>query len=405
VYETVFLKPSETIEENAMGILSNTVSMYQYSVSGLNGRVNAEWIGERLERSRFVPIDTTPDEESMGWVTLDDHDLCDFGNVNVFWREPYCAFTLRRDQRKVPPAALRAAQDRECARWLEERPLYSRVPAKKKAEIREAVRAALLGKILPVPATWDVVWNTEEGVLSVCAVTEKVLDRVEDRLLATFDGMGLEPVHPMARARRVLPDDLKGRMDRADKAPSRDVLLQIKRNRWLGWDFLTWLTERSARGAQTFSVNREGPLGLGEGFVAYVHDRFVLASEQEQGRSTTSITGPQHEFAELRQAMLAGKNITEALVYLEKGERVWKLALKADIFAFGSFACPVVRMERDETVDPVQERIALFYERMSLLEAGLQLFDSTLRSFLEERISDAWPERRSVIDRWLGGGS
>ncbi|HOJ14781.1 MAG TPA: exonuclease, partial [Deltaproteobacteria bacterium] len=63
--------------------------------------------------------------------------------------------------------------------------------------------------------------------------------------------------------------------------------------------------------------------------------------------------------------------------------------------------CPVARLERDDTVDPVQERIALFYERMSLLETGIQLFDSVYKTFIGERLSKAWPETRRRIDAWL----
>ncbi|HOM29231.1 MAG TPA: recombination-associated protein RdgC [Deltaproteobacteria bacterium] len=384
-----------------MGILSNTVSVYQYTVRGGARSLDIGWVKERLTRNSFVPIDTTADEESTGWVTLDDHSVSDFDNENAFWREPYLAFTLRRDQRKVPAPALRAAFERECARWLEERPGYTRVPAKRKIEIRETLHASLLSKTLAVPTTWDVVWNTETGILTAGAVSVKVLDLVEDRFHRTFDGLLLEPVHPMARARSLLSEDMLALLEREDKASSDDVLLQIKKNRWVGWEFLLWLTERTARGAQTYEVGRDGPLDAGERFSAYVHDRFVLASEHEEGRRTTSITGPQREFSEVRQALLGGKNITDALVYLEKEERVWRLVLRSDIFSFSSFACPVARLERDDTVDPVQERIALFYERMSLLETGIQLFDSVYKTFIGERLSKAWPETRRRIDAWL----
>jgi hypothetical protein len=96
-----------------------------------------------------------------------------------------------------------------------------------------------------------------------------------------------------------------------------------------------------------------------------------------------------------------GKNITETLIYLEKEPRSWKVSLKADIFALGSFSCPVVQIERDEITDPDQERIAVFYERMSLLETGLQLFDSVFSAFMQERIAGTWPEKLKHINEWL----
>lgn len=382
-----------------MGILSNTVSIYQYRVTGEPG--DASWVQECLNRSRFVPIDTTTDEESAGWVTLDDHGSCDFGNENVFRRDPYYAFTLRRDQRKVPAAVLKGMVERECSRWLAERPAITRMPYKRKAEIRENIHASLLARTLPLPSTYDVVWNVETGIATVTGISEKTLDMVEDHFDSTFDGLSLEPIHPMERASMVLDQDQRRLLEKADQAPSKDVLLQIKRNRWVGWDFLLWLMYRTGKGATTYEVNQEGPLDVGDGFLAYVHDKFVLVAEHEQGRRRSSITGAQREFKEAREALRVGKNIVDALIYLEKEPRTWRISLKADIFAFGSFACPVVQIERDETTDPLQERIAVFYERMSLLETGLQLFDSIFSTFMAERIGGAWPERLKKINEWL----
>jgi len=382
-----------------MGIMSNTVSIYQYKVAGKPG--NAAWVQECLNRDRFVPIDTTADEEASGWVNLHDHTSSDFGNENVFRRDPYYAFTLRKDQRKVPSAVLKNLVEKECAKWLEDRPAISRMPYKRKAEIRENLHASLLSKTFPVPSTYDLVWNAETGILMVANITERVLDMVEDSFESTFTGLTLEPVHPMSRARMVLDEGLHPLLDKADQAPSKDVLLQIKRNRWVGWDFLLWLMERTNNGSSVHEVNQDGPLEKGEGFMAYVSDKFVLVAEHEQGKRRSSITGVQREFSEARSALRDGKNIVEALIYLEKEPRSWKVSLKADIFALGSFSCPVVQIERDETADPEHERIAVFYERMSLLETGIQLFDSVFSAFMAERVAGTWSERLKRINEWL----
>jgi hypothetical protein len=382
-----------------MGIMSNTVSIYQYKVIGeLKGAV---WLQECLEKNRFMPIDTTADEEAIGWVNLDDHTSADFDNENVFRRDPYYTFTLRRDQRKVPIAVLKNLVDKECSRWLADRPAISRMPYKRKAEIRENLNASLLSKTLPIPSTYDVVWNTDTGILIVANISERVLDMVEDTFSRTFTGLTLEPIHPMSRAYRVLDKGLHPLLEKADQAPSKDVLLQIKRNRWIGWDFLLWLMYRTSTSGSIYEVNQKGPLEIGEGFMSYLHDKFVLVAEHEQGKRKSSILGVQREFSETRGAMRDGKNIVEALIYFEKEPRSWKVTLKADIFAFGSFSCPVVSIEHDEITDPDQERIAVFYERMNLLETGLQLFDSVYSAFMAARISGTWPEKVKNINKWL----
>jgi hypothetical protein len=86
-----------------MGIMSNTVSIYQYRVEGkVPGNDRRLWVQQCLEKSRFEPIDTTPDAESTGWVRFDDHMSSEFGAYGTFSFEDYFIFSLRRDTRKVP---------------------------------------------------------------------------------------------------------------------------------------------------------------------------------------------------------------------------------------------------------------------------------------------------------------
>jgi hypothetical protein len=136
----------------------------------------------------------------------------------------------------------------------------------------------------------------------------------------------------------------------------------------------------------TYKVCRPGPAGAGEGFVAYINDRLVLEGEDEEGRQKVTVAGPQNRFDEVLTALESGKNICEATLYLEKEELLWKLTLKGELFQFGSFKSPAVKLEKDDMVDPASERQAVFFERMYLLETGLQLFDSLYATFLHERL-------------------
>ena len=63
-------------------------------------------------------------------------------------------------------------------------------------------------------------------------------------------------------------------------------------------------------------------------------------------------------------------------LYLEKGELQWKMTLKGELFQFGSYRCPGIKLEKDALTDQNSERMAVFFERMYVLEEGLQLFDS-----------------------------
>jgi hypothetical protein len=79
----------------------------------------------------------------------------------------------------------------------------------------------------------------------------------------------------------------------------------------------------------------------------------------------------------------------------------WRMNLKGEIFAFGSYKCPPVKLERDDKLDPEQERLAVFYERMCLLEEGLQLFNSLLIAFFSVRLGSAWDEKAKSMHTWL----
>jgi hypothetical protein len=115
------------------------------------------------------------------------------------------------------------------------------------------------------------------------------------------------------------------------------------------------------------------------------------------------MSGSQDSYLEAISALKGGKRITSATVCMEKDENLWKLTLKGETFGFASFKCPQIRIEKDATVDEVSEREAAFYERMYLLEQGLQLFDSLYAAFLRERLSDGWTGRLAMIQEWLNG--
>jgi hypothetical protein len=71
------------------------------------------------------------------------------------------------------------------------------------------------------------------------------------------------------------------------------------------------------------------------------------------------------------------------------------------MFQFASFKTPKVQEERDSGVDETSEREALFYEKMYVMEVGLQMFDSLFAAFLSARLEQGWGEEMQKIDAWL----
>ena len=385
-----------------MGILSNTISICQFRVVGDRPAKDLyEWASERLAKNSFQSIDNTTDEVSSGWVHVDDSGENSFAHPRAFWRDHYLAVTLRRDQRRVPSALFRAHLKNAESEFLAAYPGLRRVPKQKREELSQAVQAALFGKTLPAPSTYDAVWDTRSDLVTFTSLSPKVMELFDNHFKNTFEGLRLVMIHPFSRAERVLKDDLKPVLLKANKAATGDTLDLIHENQWLGWDFLLWLTYQTMTQSSGYQVNQPGPAQEGESFVAYVNDRLVLMGGGDGGVQKISVIGSQDHFNEVRTALQNDKQITEATLYLEKEEHQWKMTLKGMAFHFASYKSPSVQIEKDNTTDPADEREAVFYERMHVLEEGLQLFDSLFATFLETRLGNAWAAEEKNIREWL----
>ena len=385
-----------------MGILSNTVSICQFRVVGDRPSKDLyEWASERLSKNSFQSIDNTTDEAASGWVHIDDSSENSFAHPRAFWRDHYVAVTLRRDQRRVPSAVFRAHMKNAESEFLAEHPGMRRVPKQKREDLGQAVRSALFAKTLPAPSMYDAVWDTRSDLVTFTSLSPKAIELFDNYFKNTFEGLRLVMIHPFSRADRLLKDDLKGALSKANKAATGDALDLIHDNQWLGWDFLLWLTYQTMTQSSTYQVNQPGPAQEGESFVAYVNDRLVLIGGGDGGIQKISVIGSQDHFSEVRTALQNGKQITEATLYFEKEETQWKMTLKGTVFHFASFKSPPVQIEKDNITDPADEREAVFYERMHVLEEGVQLFDSLYATFLEIRLGKGWAAEEKKMREWL----
>ncbi|MDT8317095.1 MAG: recombination-associated protein RdgC [bacterium] len=386
-----------------MGILSNTVSICQFKVMGdLPEGDLCQWSSDRLAENAFKSIDNTVQESSFGWVHLDDMKQGSFDMPRTFWRDNYSVFTLRRDQRKAPAVLLKSELQRVESEFLAANPTFKRVPKGERDNLHDAVRASLFARILPSPTTCDAVWDRKKGVVTFTSLSQKTVDLFVDLFNETFEGLRLVMVHPIMRAEMVLGEETIPLLKKANRASSDDLVSLIRENSWLSMDFMRWLIYKTMEDISEYKVNQDGHFMEGEDYVAYINDRLILKASSEGGEQKVTVVGPQDRFSEVRTAVRGGKEITEATIYLEKEEEeTWKLTLKGDTFHFASFKSPPVKIERDEVTDEASEREAVFYERMFLLERGLQLFDSLYAEFLRARLGSGWGKEDAKIEEWL----
>ncbi|HEX9023056.1 MAG TPA: recombination-associated protein RdgC [Geobacteraceae bacterium] len=385
-----------------MGILANTVSICQFRVEGdVPATGLFEWASAGLGRHAFRSIDQGTAELSVGWVHTGNPQESGFAVPADFWHDHYLAFSLRQDRRKIPAALFKAYLQVAEHEFLAANPGYHRVPKQKKEELRDTIQAALLARTLPVPTVHDAVWDTRDNILTFTSLGRGPLEAFETLFRKTFPDLRLTPIHPFARAARVVDEGLHPSLVSANKAASDATLDLIASNRWIGCDFLLWIMYRTMNGSSEYRVCRPGPDTEGAPFTAFVNDRLVLMSAGENGLQKVTVAGPQDRFSEVCTALKQGKSISEAAIHFEKGDDPWKMTLKGEMFHFASFRAPKVKEEKDDTVDAASEREALFFERMSLLESGLQLFDSLFAIFLTLRLGQGWNEEMGKIIEWL----
>lgn len=386
-----------------MGIMSNTVTICQFRVKGELEALHGAFATahELLTDQGFQPIDESAEELSSGWVQLDDPKANTFSDPSTCWRDGYLVFSLRRDQRKIPTALLKEQVDKACEAFLAEHPNLHRVSKEKRNEIKDAVRLKLLAKALPDPKVYDVVWNTETGILTFSTVSPKVVEILEDHFKRTFDGLRLAPIIPYHRAHDLLSGHYFVALEQANKAGGDNYLELLKENEWIGRDLLYWLFYQTLNGDSEYRVSADGPKVNGEQFIGYINDKVVLVGDGEGGRQMITVSGPQDRFNEVRSALQGRKAICEATIHLEMPEESYCLTLKGGEFHFTGFSTPAVKLEKDNTVDERLEREAVFFERMALLDTGLQLFNSLFRAFLHVRLGLEWGVIQRDIAEWV----
>ncbi len=189
-----------------MSFLKSSTSFTRFRISD---PVPAQLWGEVVERLRknsFIDIDELPELRSFGWVSFEDM-LNPAFNENPVEKGHFLAFSLRLDTRRVPPAVLKkhlslAVRKEEALAREQGRKFVSR---ERKKELRELVELQLNKRFLPIPAEFQVVWNTGTGMVYFTSTQQKMLDMFQDLFTRTFE-LHLEPYTPYEAAARILGD-------------------------------------------------------------------------------------------------------------------------------------------------------------------------------------------------------
>lgn len=184
-----------------MGLLSSSASFVRYSVVGDIPDNFMDIASEQISRYAFKDIDDTYDEVSIGWVSV----LNMFDNVFAyasFTAGDHICLTMRVDERKVSPKVLKKFCLKEEERIKKERQI-PKVSRAQRVEIKENMEMLLMKRAVPVPATYDLVWNMAENTVLFFSTNQKAQGLLEDFFKESF-GLLLQLQIPYTTAERFL---------------------------------------------------------------------------------------------------------------------------------------------------------------------------------------------------------
>ena len=170
-------------------------------------------IPEKLRQYAFIDIDDIAEERAFGWTSFDDM-LDTEWKLSPPEKGDFLTFSLRLDTRRIPPAVLRK-HVRLALRDEEERikQLGKKFIAReRKKEIAEQVKLRLMGRFLPIPAEFQVIWNTRTGVVWFASTQAKMIETFLELFSRTFE-LRLEQLTPYALALSMLGEQFAEKLD------------------------------------------------------------------------------------------------------------------------------------------------------------------------------------------------
>ncbi len=193
-----------------MSLLRGSTGFLRYSIEGdLPGNL-VDFVTERLGNNAFVDIDDSYQERSIGWTSLFDTlgPRFDDGNHVV---GDNLVFTLRIDERKVAPAALKkfCQKEEERVKKMKQVPRLSRA---QRLEIKENIRLQLMKKAVPVPTVVDVWWSLADNTVYLLGTSTKLQEIFETMFRDSFN-LGVVLQVPYLAAQRLIPKERHAALD------------------------------------------------------------------------------------------------------------------------------------------------------------------------------------------------
>lgn len=306
-----------------MSFLKGKSSFTVYRPSGIIPENIDELTATGPSVSKFIDIDATYDEYSVGWVSV--FDMFDTSILPLF---PHMVggcviLSMRIDERKVPGSILKKFCRKEERRIMAEKQI-PRLGRSYRAEIKERVKAEMIKTAKPIPSVFDMLWNREDNTVVFFSCSSRAKSIFEDLFKQTF-GITLEQFQPFAKV----------------TADTKSFLP------WIWWKEETGSPSK-IQGVDNSSITIGRKMRL-----AFANENVTCNYLSDQ-------------MAEARAALRSGKVMESATLHVAANDSEWSLVFCPSAFEFKSVRIPKVGEEEDEGL--LMVTASLYLQVVSIME-------------------------------------
>ena len=167
-----------------MSILSSSVSITRYKVSGKLIAPIIDNISDGLKSNTISEIDNQISDKAVGWTTFDKPFQPDFDGSSFVYGN-YFVFALRIDKKNIAAKVLQKHYTIEVAKRMAEsgRDFLSK---NEKRLVKEHVLSALSLRIPATPNIYDLVWNYENSEIWFFSNLKAANEELEDLFSKSF---------------------------------------------------------------------------------------------------------------------------------------------------------------------------------------------------------------------------
>ncbi len=169
-----------------------------------------------------------------------------------------------------------------------------------------------------------------------------------------------------------------------------DIAVAYNRYRFLGNEFLTWIWFAIENEPSALQILDDDTVEL------FIGNRMVLENRSGNSVETITIKGDAAGLEEALLALKKGAAVVDINLIFKCASLEWQFSLKGESLNFSGLKLPETGAS-----EQAEDKEGLVLEKLYLLEKPIVFLDGLYCYFVNLRLSDQWPEKKSAIQKWV----